>query len=67
MRVIAFADDCKRQLKGVVEIDETFVGGRGGRSTKLARLTPVMALIEQGGSMKAKVEGTNSISEQIAL
>ncbi len=51
----AFADDCKRQLKGVVEIDETFVGGSGGRSTKLARLTPVMALIEQGGSMKAKV------------
>jgi transposase-like protein len=51
----AFADDCKRQLKGVVEIDETFVGGKGDRKTRLSRLTPVMALIEQGGNMKAKV------------
>jgi len=51
----AFADNCKRQLKGVVEIDETFVGGKGDRKTRLSRLTPVMALIEQGGNMKAQV------------
>jgi transposase-like protein len=50
----AFSDD-KRKLKGVVEIDETFIGGTGSRKTKLARLTPVMALIEQGGNMKARV------------
>jgi transposase-like protein len=42
-------------LKGVVEVDETFVGGKGDRTTKLSRKTPVMALIEQGGKMKAKV------------
>jgi transposase-like protein len=42
-------------LKGVVEIDETFVGGKGDRTTKHSRKTPVMALIEQGGSMKARV------------
>lgn len=51
----AFADDKKIKLKGVVEIDETFVGGEGDRKTRLSRLTPVMALIEQGGNMKARV------------
>lgn len=51
----AFGDSCKRQLKGIVEIDETFVGGRGDRKSRLSRLTPVMALIEHDGSMKAKV------------
>ncbi len=43
------------KLTGVVEIDETFIGGTGDRKTKLSRLTPVMALIEQGGNMKARV------------
>ena len=51
----ALGDDLKRKLTGVVEIDETFIGGTGDRKTKLSRLTPVMALIEQDGSMKARV------------
>lgn len=51
----AMGDDGKTQLSGVVEIDEAFIGGKGDRTTKLSRKTPVMALIEQGGSMKAKV------------
>lgn len=51
----AFGDDGKRKLKGIVEIDETFIGGTGDRKTRLSRLTPVMALIEQGGNMKARV------------
>lgn len=51
----AFSDDKNVKLKGVVEIDETFVGGEGDRKTRLSRLTPVMALIEQGGNMKARV------------
>jgi transposase-like protein len=51
----AFSDDGKHKLKGVVEIDETFIGGVGDRKTKLSRLTPIMALIEQGGNMKARV------------
>lgn len=51
----AFADDGKMKLKGVVEIDETFIGGKGELRTKLSRKTPVMALIEQGGNMKARV------------
>jgi transposase-like protein len=48
-------DTSGRKLRGVVEIDETFVGGVGDRKTRLSRLTPVMALIEQGGNMKARV------------
>jgi len=44
-----------RLLKGVVEADETFVGGKGDRSTKLSRQTPVMALIEQDGQMRTRV------------
>jgi transposase-like protein len=51
----SMADDGKTKLSGVVEIDETFIGGVGDPKTKLSRLTPVMALIEQGGNMKAKV------------
>lgn len=43
------------KLNGVVEVDETFVGGKGEIHTKFARQTPVVALIEQGGSMKARV------------
>lgn len=44
-----------QKLTGVVEVDETFVGGRGDRRTKFSRQTPVVALIEQGGNMKTKV------------
>jgi transposase-like protein len=51
----SMADDSKTKLSGVVEIDETFIGGVGDPKTKLSRLTPVMALIEQGGKMKARV------------
>lgn len=52
----AFGDDGKSpKLKGVVEVDETFVGGKGDARTKLSRKTPVVALIEQGGNMKVRV------------
>ena len=44
-----------RLLKGVVEADETFVGGKGDRTTKFSRQTPVMALIEQDGQMRTRV------------
>jgi transposase-like protein len=43
------------KLKGVVEVDETFVGGVGDRKTKVIRKTPVVALIERGGQMRTKV------------
>lgn len=42
-------------LKGVVEVDETFVGGKGCRKTRYIRQTPVMALIERGGNMHTRV------------
>jgi transposase-like protein len=51
----AMGDNGKTMLKGVVEIDETFIGGRSDRKRKMSSKTPVMALIEQGGKMKAKV------------
>jgi len=51
----AMGDDGKTKLKGVVEIDETFIGGRSTRQRKLSSKTPVMALIEQGGQMRARV------------
>ncbi len=43
------------KLKGTVEADETFIGGKGDRLTMSARKTPVVALIERGGSMHARV------------
>lgn len=43
------------KLKGEVEADETFIGGVGDHKTKHKRHTPVMALIERGGQMRAAV------------
>ena len=43
------------KLSGVVEVDETFVGGSGESRTRFVRQTPVVALIEQGGKMKTRV------------
>lgn len=42
-------------LKGTVEIDETFVGGKGDARTKHLRKTPVVALIERKGRVRTKV------------
>src|SRR5208282_1285875 len=42
-------------LKGVVEVDETFVGGKGCRRTRFARHTPVVALIERDGNMHTRI------------
>lgn len=50
----AFGND-KRVLKGTVEVDETFVGGKGDMKTKYKRQTPVMALVERGGAMQVRV------------
>jgi len=43
------------KLKGTVEIDETFVGGKGDIRTKLSRKTPVVALIERDGAAHTRV------------
>jgi len=43
------------KLNGVVEVDETFIGGRGDKRTMCARHVPVVALIEQGGNMRTRV------------
>lgn len=68
----AMADQPKGQLRGIVEVDETYVGGkpryrqpddfgREGRSKMgpapdfLDRKTPVMALVERHGRVKALV------------
>jgi len=42
-------------LKGEVEVDETFVGGKGRLCSKYRRQTPVVALIERGGNMATRV------------
>jgi len=51
----AMSDDLKRSLKGTVEVDETFVGGKGDLKTKSRRQTPVVALVERGGKMRIAV------------
>src|SRR6266851_4892790 len=40
-------------LSGIVEVDETYVGGKGDPRTKMQRKTPVVALIERDGGMQA--------------
>src|SRR6266704_3515696 len=43
------------KLSGTVEVDETFVGGKGDRKTRYERQTPVVALIERDGKARVKV------------
>jgi len=50
----SFGDDGVK-LKGVVEADETFVGGRGENRTKSIRKIPVMVLLERGGRAKTRL------------
>jgi len=42
-------------LTGTVEVDETFIGGKGDIRTKASRKTPVVALIERDGEMRTRV------------
>jgi transposase-like protein len=42
-------------LKGTVEVDETFVGGKGDAKTRYTRKTPVVALVERGGDVHTRV------------
>jgi transposase-like protein len=42
-------------LKGTVEVDETFVGGKGEHKTKYLRKTPLIACIERDGRARTKV------------
>lgn len=51
----AMADDPAQKLRGIVEVDETFIGGKSDRKHKMSSKTPVMALIEQDGNMKTRV------------
>jgi transposase-like protein len=43
------------KLTGTVEVDETFVGGRGEVRTNFKRHVPVVALIERGGKVHTRV------------
>lgn len=47
--------DTEPKLKGTVEVDETFCGGRGDNRTRFDKQTPVVALIERGGIARVKV------------
>ena len=47
------------KLSGTVEVDETYIGGKGGDKRKLYYgKTPVVALIERDGKMQARVVPT---------
>ena len=50
------------KLNGTVEVDETFVGGKGDRTTKSARKTPIVALVERGG--KSRVLVVSSVTQK---
>jgi transposase-like protein len=42
-------------LKGVVEVDETYVGGKSTQRTKFQNKTPVVALVERNGDVKTRI------------
>jgi transposase-like protein len=43
------------KLTGTVEVDETFVGGKGDLATRSRRKTPVVALVERHGLARVKI------------
>jgi transposase-like protein len=53
----AMGDDNK-PLSGIVEVDETYIGGKGDMKLKPAKKIPVVALIEREGNMKTRVVET---------
>src|SRR4030065_704221 len=66
----AMAEGAQRQLlQGVVEMDETYVGGKprkggGGGAPKRGRgtrKTPVVGMIQRGGNVQARVVGHDSM------
>src|SRR5204863_6559129 len=42
-------------LTGTVEVDETYVGGKGDARTKMIRKTPVVALVQRDGAIRTRV------------
>ncbi len=57
--------DGPSKLKGVVEADETYVGGKrkGKRGRGAAGKTPVVGIVERGGDVQAKVVGAVTTSQ----
>ncbi len=54
IRLLMQQDDTK--LTGVVEADETYIGGRyKGQEKKFDNKTPILGVVEKGGSAKAQV------------
>lgn len=56
IRAAMQVDPVASVLKGVVEVDETYVGGKtkgGKRGRGAQKKTPVLALIERGGKMRS--------------
>ena len=51
-------EENKDALKGIVELDETYVGGKGGHNKRgrgSENKTPVFGMVERKGAIKAKV------------
>lgn len=53
MRIRESLQQGKGKLKGIVQVDETYVGGKHLRKDGFRKKTPVMGMTEQGGKVKA--------------
>ncbi len=49
-------------LSGIVEADETYIGGKHKFDERFNSKTPVLGLVERGGSVKANAVNTASVS-----
>lgn len=58
----AMTDDSPDKLRGIVEADETYVGGKSkpgtGRHWRTKQKTPVVALVQRDGNVRAQVMPT---------
>ncbi|MBX7152535.1 IS1595 family transposase [bacterium] len=54
-------DKPERKLKGIIEVDETYIGGKSRRTAKTTGLenkTPVVSLLQRGGKVRSFVVST---------
>lgn len=60
----AMKDDGSGKLDGIVEVDETYAGGKGGKAGRGGGRPQVMALVERGGKIKA-IKNTDTIKSVV--
>lgn len=53
-KIRSLMDEGGQMLSGIVEVDETYIGGKHNRAMKFSKKIPVIGMVERGGKVVAK-------------